>query len=154
MRLKFDQYNGIGIIAFALIYAYLGSLTSVAFYNGSVGPQHWTYILAGLLIAFAAYLLFCPSSTNPFDKAVFSQEAMKKDWLNRIPFIIGVIIYAIVLPYIGFLPAMIALMTLSGMLFGASKKIAFLNAVIMSVICYLLFEQLLGISLGRGRIFR
>ena len=142
-KINFDQYSAAIVIVFALIYAYLGSLTEIGFYNGLIGPHHWVYILSGFLGFFALLLFVQSTDLKP-------SQAQWKDWLRRIPFIVGTFIYVEALVYIGFLPAMIVLMTITGILFGATKIKAFISAVIMSVLCYLLFDHVLDISLGRG----
>ena len=142
-KLKFDQYSALIVIALTLIYAYIGSLIEVNFYNGLIGPHHWIYILSGL-VGFFALLLFVQSTDFQ------PSHSEWKDWLSRIPFIIGTLVYVEALVYVGFLPSMIALMTLTGVLFGATKTKALISAVIMSVLCYLLFDTILDISLGRG----
>jgi len=61
-----------------------------------------------------------------------------------------IIIYSVFLPYTGFLGAMIAMMIVVAKLFGANWKQAVLCSVTLSLLCLLLFDHLLGISLGRG----
>ncbi len=142
-KLKFDQSSAVVVILFSLVYAYLGSLIEVNFFNGLVGPHHWVYILSGFLGFFALLLFVNSTDFQP-------SHAEWKDWLFRLPFVIGTLLYVEALVYVGFLPAMIALMTMTGVLFGATKTKAFVSAVIMSVLCYLLFDTVLDISLGRG----
>ena len=54
------------------------------------------------------------------------------------------------LPYTGFLGAMIAMMIVVAKLFGANWKQAILSSVTLSLLCLLLFDHMLWISLGRG----
>ena len=75
-------------------------------------------------------------------------------WRPRIPLIVGVILYAIALPYIGFFVAMLLLLVLTSMLFGAQFKYALLSSAIMTLVSLALFDWLLGISLGRGLWFK
>ena len=83
--LKFDQYTAMGILVLSLIYAYLGSLTPIGFYNGTIGPHHWLYILAFLLAVLSLILWFTPT-----DLLLTNEAHAPKDWLTRIPFIIGI----------------------------------------------------------------
>ena len=73
-----------------------------------------------------------------------------EDWRKRLPLVGVIIIYSLFLPYTGFLAAMIAMMIVVAKLFGANWKQAVLCSVILSLLCLLLFDHLLGISLGRG----
>ena len=142
-KIKFDQLSALIILSLSLVYVVLGSFTEVDFYNGLLGPHHWIYILGGIL-GFLAFLLLI----QPTD--FFPKSTSWKDWNYRIPFIIGIFLYVAILPYTGFLTAMIALMFLIGILFGATKIQALINAFIMSIICFFVFDGLLGISLGRS----
>ena len=73
-----------------------------------------------------------------------------EDWRKRLPLVSVFIFYSVLLPYTGFLGAMIVMMIVVAKLFGANWKQATLCSVTLSLLCLLLFDHLLGISLGRG----
>ena len=144
--LKPDQLSALVLLAFSGLYAYGGSLSEVGFYSGVIGPNHWVYLVGAVLAFLSLWLFFKPTPFQP-------QSLPAKVWNRRLPLIGSVVLYAGVLPYIGFLGAMIPLMVLTSWLFGARVHFALISALIMTGLCLLLFEGLLGISLGRGLWF-
>jgi putative tricarboxylic transport membrane protein len=140
--IHYDRVYALILLVGAAFYAYGGYLSRADFYNGIIGPQHWIYVVSGVVACLAIYLLVRPTEHEP--------EPQQWDtWLKRGPLCVGIALYTFALPYVGFLPAMIALLVMMGRLFGANWKQAVLSAVVMSVLCYGLFSSLLGISLGR-----
>jgi putative tricarboxylic transport membrane protein len=131
------------LLGFGLAYGYGGRFIRVGFYNGDFGPHHWIYIVASALVLLGFGLVLRPTQ-HQFEVEVW------EDWRKRLPLIGAIVIYSLILPYIGFLGAMIAMMIVVAKLFGANWKQAILCSVILSFLCLLLFDHLLGISLGRG----
>ncbi|MBF0279784.1 MAG: tripartite tricarboxylate transporter TctB family protein [SAR324 cluster bacterium] len=140
---KHDRRYAIVMLVFSILYGYGGSFAETDFYNGVVGPHHWIYLIAGILACLSIMLFLKPSNYKP-------KSLPWSTWNKRIPLLVGVFLYSVILPYIGFLGAMIPLMVLTSMLFGAKFKFALLSSVIMTVLCLILFDGLLDISLGRG----
>ncbi len=145
-ELEHDWRYALVMLVFSILYGYGGSFTEVNFYNGTVGPHHWIYLIAGILAFLSIMLLLKPTDFKPVNLPWST-------WHKRIPLLVAVLLYSFVLPYIGFVAAMIPLMVLTSMLFGAKLKQAVLSAVIMTLLCLALFDGLLGISLGRGLWF-
>lgn len=140
---KPDRRYAIVMLGFSALYGYGGSFAEVEFYNGVIGPHHWIYLVAGVIALLSLALFFKPTD---FEPEVVPWSA----WRKRTPLLVGVLLYSVLLPYIGFLGTMIPLMILISVLFGATLKFAILSAVIMTLLCLGLFDGLLGISLGRG----
>lgn len=138
-----DRLYALILLGLSLLYGLGGRLMEVGFYNGSVGPHHWIYMVSGVLSALSLWLLVQPTDFVP-------EPETWVEWQKRIPLALAILFYSQVLPYVGFLVAMISVMTLVSWLFGATWKQALLCAVILSLLCLLLFDNLLGISLGRG----
>ncbi len=138
-----DRLYALILLVFSGLYGLGGLEIQVGFYNGVIGPQHWIYGIAGVLGVLSLWLLLQPT---PFVPEPESWVA----WRKRLPLCLAILIYAEGLPYFGFLIMMISLMILVSRLFGATWKQAVMCAVTLSGLCLLLFEVLLGISLGRG----
>jgi hypothetical protein len=143
----YDRRYALVALIFALAYGFGGSQFEVGFYNGIIGPHHWIYGVAGVLALMSVWLLLQPTAFVP-------EEESWEAWRKRIPLCLAIILYTQGLPYVGFLITMTALMVLVSMLFGANWKQAAVCAVVLSGLCLLLFDGLLGISLGRGLWFR
>ncbi len=140
---KHDRRYALVILIFSILYGYGGSFAKTDFYNGVVGPHHWIYLIAGILALLSIGLFLKPTNFKP-------ENLPWRSWKKRVPLVLGVFLYSVALPYIGFLGAMIPLIVLTSMLFGAKLKFALLSSVVMALLCLALFDGLLGISLGRG----
>ncbi len=139
----YDRLYALILLIFAALYGWGGSQVQVGFYNGSVGPQHWIYGVAGVLAVLSLWLVLQPTAFVP-------ESESWNAWRKRLPLCGAILVYAEALPYFGFLIMMISLMILVSRLFGATWKQAVVCAVTLSGLCLVLFEVLLGISLGRG----
>ena len=147
LKLNSNQHYAIIVLVFSLVYLKLGFDIKVSFFSGSIGPHHWVIGVASCLIALSLLLFFQPSTyLGNFPKI--------NEWTQRIPFAIAIIVYANVLPYLGFLITTPLLMSAIGYWFQAKPIKALISAIVMTLSCYLLFTILLNISLPTGLWFR
>lgn len=137
-----QRYASITLIL-SLLYLYLGCGVEEGFLSDPVGSAWWIKGLAMVLVGLSLLLFFFPSN-------FVGQFPVMSEWLNRLPFILIVIAYASFLPIVGFFIATPVLITSLALLFGAKLYPASVSAMLMTIVCYAIFDWLLGISLPSG----
>ena len=58
-----DRLSALIIVGFGLAYGYAGKFIQVGFYNGDIGPHHWIYMVASVMVLLGFGLVL----TKPFN---------------------------------------------------------------------------------------
>lgn len=141
------KYYAVGIAVFAALFIWAGYQIPEGFFSDPIGPSGWS-VGVGICLLVLAILLF-------FEKSDIAVEGFPlwQEWRLRLPFIIIIYIYGIVLTSIGFFLATPPMVALIARIFGATWKQASITGICLTLGCYLIFDVLLGISLPIGGIF-
>jgi putative tricarboxylic transport membrane protein len=130
------------LILFALAFAYFGMTIEYSFSSDPIGPRGFPVGLAvGLLILGIWYWV------SPGRSEEWPDHAGR---LAAVGFLVISAACVLAMEWIGFVPAMLVLMTAIARLFGASWTIAAINGVGQALLWWLLFGPLLGGTLPKG----
>ena len=141
-----DRVCAVVLFLFALGYVAIAARIEVAYFAGSVGPQHWAMGLGFVMMGFATALWFNPTRWK------FANETLAT-WLAMVPLPISMLVYAFVLPQLGFVLVTVVFITLTARIYGGRWLWGIAIAVVMTLACYVLFDRVLGISLPVGEIW-
>lgn len=133
-----------GLLAFALGYALLASGYTVSFVADPLGPRAAPFLLATLLVLLSLWLLVKPPA---------SEEASAAPHPRSIAAVLGLALYSVLMPWLGFVLAT-ALLTaaLARLAQGPPVRAATLGTAFAAVLYYL-FVFALDVPLPIGRIF-
>lgn len=130
------------LMVFALVYGYFGLTIEYSFSSDPIGPRGFPAGLAVALLALGAWYWLTPGATEEWPE----QEGR----IAALAFLVVSAACVLAMDWIGFVPAMLVLMTAIARLFGASWTLALINGVSQSLLWWLLFGPLLGGTLPKG----
>ncbi len=130
------------LILSALIFAYLGMTIEYSFASDPIGPRGFPVGLAVALLILGLWYWLKPGSSEEFPG--------RAGRLAAVTFLVVSIACVLAMDWIGFVPAMLILMTAIARLFGASWTIAVVSGVGQALLWWLMFGPLLGGSLPKG----
>ncbi|HSM03800.1 MAG TPA: tripartite tricarboxylate transporter TctB family protein [Longimicrobiales bacterium] len=143
--MKGDRWAGGALALLGLAVGLEASTFEVAFLTDPVGPKALPYLAAGLLVATGAWLALRPGS-DP-------------DWPPRRPAlrmagaVAALLGYAALLAPMGFVTATSAAVAALSVLFGAPVRKAVAAAVVVSLVLWVGFVQVLGLPLPLGSLW-
>lgn len=130
------------LILFALIFAYFGMTIEYSFSSDPIGPRGFPVGLAVALLILGIWYWVTPGSSEELPERAGRLAALT---------FLGVSAACVLaMDWIGFVPAMLLLMTAIARLFGASWTIAVVSGVGQALLWWLMFGPLLGGSLPKG----
>ena len=118
--------------------------------QGDIGPAVFPYFSAGLLMCCGAGLLITGSQK---EASIFDKRALK-----RLALIFGVVLlYCIVMSYIGFLVPTVVIFFVLTTMFAEDADVAWwkrlLYSVVLTLVIYLLFHNVLNLKLPTNQLF-
>jgi len=137
-----DRIFGFITLGVSVFYFWAASITELSFISDPVGPKKFPYIVAFFLAVSSLVLIFKPDA--------------KPQWpeIRKIIEIIItaaiLIIYATILPDLGFTISTTLMATFLAWRLGATVLKAFIAGAIISVTIFVLFRLVLGLSLAIG----
>lgn len=144
--------RGTGLIALVLgaIIAVMTSQLPPSTIQGDIGPAVFPYFSAGLLMFCGAGLLI---TGNQKEASIFDKRALK-----RLALIFGVVLlYCIVMSYIGFLVPTVVIFFVLTTMFAEDANVVWwkrlLYSVVLTLVIYLLFHNVLNLKLPTNQLF-
>jgi len=137
-----DRIFGAVGLALAIFYAFAASQIQESFLTDTVGPKAFPYIIAAILGLASAYIAFRPDPEPvwpPLGRLVEIAAA-----------VVALMIYAQVLPEIGFVIATAFAAAYLSWRLGSKPLASVIAGVSISVGIYIVFHLILGLSLARG----
>ena len=118
--------------------------------QGDIGPSVFPYFSAGLLMICGAGLLV---TGNKKEASIFDKRALK-----RLALIFSVVLlYCIVMTYVGFLIPTAAIFFILTTMFAENEDVAWwkrlLYSVVLTLVIYLLFHNVLNLKLPTNQLF-
>ncbi|MCZ8182193.1 MAG: tripartite tricarboxylate transporter TctB family protein [Beijerinckiaceae bacterium] len=130
------------LMAFAVFYGVFGLMIEYSFSSDPIGPRGFPAGLAVALFALGAWYWLVPGSTEEWP----GQEGR----IAALTFLVVSAACVLAMDWIGFVPAMLVLMTAIARLFGANWTLALVNGAGQALLWWLLFGPLLGGTLPKG----
>jgi putative tricarboxylic transport membrane protein len=130
------------LMAFAAFYGYFGLTIEYSFSSDPIGPRGFPAGLAAVLFALGAWYWLVPGATEEWPE--------QNGRLAATTFLVVSAACVLAMDWIGFVPAMLVLMTAIARLFGASWQMSLINGVGQSLLWWLLFGPVLGGTLPKG----
>lgn len=144
--------RGTGLIALVMgaAIAVMTSQLPPSTIQGDIGPAVFPYFSAGLLMFCGAGLLI---TGNQKETSIFDKRALK-----RLALIFGVVLlYCIVMSYIGFLVPTVVIFFVLTTMFAEDADVAWwkrlLYSVVLTLVIYLLFHNILNLKLPTNQLF-
>lgn len=144
--------RGTGLIALVMgaAIAVMTSQLPPSTIQGDIGPAVFPYFSAGLLMFCGAGLLI---TGNQKEASIFDKRALK-----RLALIFGVVLlYCIVMSYIGFLVPTVVIFFVLTTMFAEDADVAWwkrlLYSVVLTLVIYLLFHNILNLKLPTNQLF-
>ncbi|MFS0822040.1 tripartite tricarboxylate transporter TctB family protein [Bacillus sp. 1P02SD] len=149
------------VILFAVFFLSMTPQIKITNATFAVGPRSWPYILLTLMFVLGAYGIiktFIKSKNTKATETIEKEEVGRKVFNISIPMLslVTVIIYVVLLNFIGFIITTILFLYGISFLLGAKKQVGtIIFSVVTTVVFVVLFSVLLHIPLPRGTgIFR
>lgn len=130
------------LVFFAIIYGYFGLTIEYSFSSDPIGPRGFPAGLAVTLLVLGIWYWLVPGSTE--------EMPGREGRIAAVSFLVVSAACVLAMDWIGFVPAMLILMTAIARLFGASWILALINGVSQSMLWWLMFGPLLGGTLPKG----
>lgn len=130
------------LMAFAVVFGYFGLTIEYSFSSDPIGPRGFPAGLAVTLLALSAWYWLAPGATEEMPE--------REGRLAALTFLIVSVACVLAMDWIGFVPAMVVLMTVIARLFGASWAFALASGGGQALLWWLLFGPLLGGTLPKG----
>ncbi|MCZ8186586.1 MAG: tripartite tricarboxylate transporter TctB family protein [Beijerinckiaceae bacterium] len=130
------------LMAFAVFYGFFGLTIEYSFSSDPIGPRGFPAGLAVVLFALGAWYWLVPGSTEEWPE----QEGR----IAALTFLVVSAACVLAMDWIGFVPAMLVLMTAIARLFGANWTLALVNGAGQALLWWLMFGPLLGGTLPKG----
>lgn len=142
----------LGFFVFALIAAaalpsqakFLGNKTLVA------EPGFWPSVGVAMMVVFGA-LHLVGSCNSPRLYGRLKEVAL---WARSIEFAIWFIVYVLIVPKIGYLPATVLLSVLLSIRLGYRSAVTLICSVAFAVLVVVVFKAGLGVKIPAGEIYR
>lgn len=132
---------GLLLLALSVAYGLLARGLHAGF-SDPLGPSAFPLVLAIPLGLLSLYLIVRPDP----EPVWLTGRALVRQIVS-----VGVLVgYALALEPLGFLPSTVIALTFLAMVLGARVGRAALTAVVTSVVLYVLFDRILGLSLPAG----
>lgn len=139
-----DRILGIITLLLSLFYIYATTIIQISFISDVVGPKKFPYIISFFLFISSIWLIVFPKH--------------KPDWpsVSKIieVFVTAAVflVYASILSYLGFVTSTILLSTYISWRMGASLLTSLIYGILISVIIFILFNYVLGLSLAKNTL--
>jgi putative tricarboxylic transport membrane protein len=130
------------LVVFALIYGYFGLTIEYAFSSDPIGPRGFPAGLAAVLVLLGAWYWLTPGATE--------EMPGRPGRIAALAFLVASGVCVLAMDWIGFVPAMIVLMSVIARLFGASWRMALVSGIGQALLWWVLFGPLLGGTLPKG----
>lgn len=141
-----DRITGLVLLLLAIAYGLHARTFRTNFMTDPLGPRAWPIMLAAILALLSLYLMFRPERRTLWLKRIVL--------LRQLVLVAGLVVYAVFLEQIGFLTATVLLMAFMAALLGARWWQAVLAGIVSSPLLFLLFNNLLGLPLPMGSLFK
>jgi len=139
-----DRILGIVTLLLSIFYIYATSIIEISFISDVVGPKKFPYIISFFLFISSIWLIAFPKH--------------KADWphLSKIieVFVTAAIflVYANILSYVGFVISTIFLSAYISWRMGANLMTSLIYGTFVSVVIFILFNYVLGLSLAKNAL--
>lgn len=140
-----DRITGMLILLLAIAYGVAGNSFESDFITDPLGPTAFPVMLATVLGIFSLYLLFRPDPEPGWPSA--------GSWRRQGMALSALIVYGLVLEFIGFIVSSIVLVGFLSYMLGANRAFMIGTGVGASILLYFLFNNFLGLPLPAGEIF-
>jgi putative tricarboxylic transport membrane protein len=130
------------LMMFALVYGYSGLTIEYSFSSDPIGPRGFPAGLAVALFLLGAWYWLAPGQTE--------EMPGQPGRIAALTFLVVSAACVVAMDWIGFVPAMLVLMSAIGRLFGASWRLALIAGAGQALLWWLMFGPLLGGSLPKG----
>ncbi|MBE2898639.1 tripartite tricarboxylate transporter TctB family protein [Pasteurellaceae bacterium TAE3-ERU1] len=138
-----DRLFGLCMVLLALTYGYLGLEFEQPFgAHETIGPRTFPTIIAVLLGLSGLWLVIKPQESSGW--------ARGKTWLLLLVVVLVLVVYALLLEPLGFIPTSLLCCGFLSYLMGAKPVSAFAIAAVYSTALYLLFNFVLELMLPAG----
>ena len=137
-----DRVFGVFTLLLSIFYIFSAYIVEESFISDHIGPKTYPYIVSFFLIASSLFLIFKPD--------------IKPKWpefrkiIEILMTAIILIMYAILLPIIGFVFSTFFASSFISWRLGAKLSSAFMAGAIISITIFVLFRKILGLSLATG----
>lgn len=158
LQALFKRYRRPGDIVFAIVFLafalfLLSQLTSqTAFKPGGklfAQPRFWPAVSLIAMTAFAAFHLL----GSVLSERIHGRWKEVGLWLSSFEYAAWFVMYALVVPYAGYLPATIAFAVLLVLRAGYRSRTALFGAVASAVVIVVLFKSFLQVKLPAGQVY-
>jgi putative tricarboxylic transport membrane protein len=143
--LSADRLAALALLAVAVVYAVEARGFETGFIADPIGPRAFPYVLGMILSVLSLSLLAKPDEESVWPLASFSRQSGLV--------VVGLLLYAAILTRLGFLLSTCLLSTLVSIVFGGRRWRALAFGVASSLLTYLVFDRVLGLSLPVGTVF-
>ena len=140
-----DRIAGTLLILLAITYFIVGSEYDTELLADPLGPKSFPMMLGLVLGLFSLYLVVRPDPEPRWHGW--------RHWRRQIVALAALVLYGIVLEYLGFIASSVAASGYLAWLMGAGRGQAVLVGIGASVLLYFTFNNLLGLPLPTGEIF-
>ncbi len=130
------------LMAFAVVFGYFGLTIEYSFSSDPVGPRGFPAGLAAALFALGGWYWIAPGATDEMPGG--------EGRIAAVSFLAISVACVLAMDWIGFVPAMLILMTAIARLFGASWTLSLANGAGQALLWWLMFGPLLGGTLPKG----
>jgi len=137
-----DRFLGIFFLVFSVLYGTYASFTELSFISDPLGPKKFPYLIAFVMFVSSIFIILKPE--------------IKPKWPNLFKLVemlillIVLILYAQLLPILGFTLSSILGSSFISWRLGAKILEAIIFGIVFSVLLFLLFDLVLGLSLAKG----
>ena len=140
-----DRITGLLLLLLAIAYGVAGYRFESTFITDPLGPNAFPVMLAVFLALFSFYLLFRPDPEPNWPPS----KSLRRQGMA----LGALIVYGVILEFIGFIISSIALVGFLSYLMGANRRYIAATGICASVFLYFLFNDFLGLPLPAGEIF-
>lgn len=140
-----DRITGMLILLLAIAYTVAGSRFESDFLTDPLGPTAFPVMLGTALGLFSLYLLFRPDPEPEWPGV--------RSWRRQGMTLTALIIYGLVLEFVGFIISSMVLVGFLSQMLGADRRFMIGTGIGASILLYFLFNNLLGLPLPAGEIF-
>lgn len=141
-----NRVGGLAILTLAVLYGLEARSFNVRFVADPIGPKAFPFIASLLLACVGLYLVVRPGLAA--GKRPDGAQAYRMATCGA-----SLVLYALALEPLGFIPATIVEMTLLASLLGAPLKLGVLAAGGFATVAFFLFDRILDLPLPLGALF-
>lgn len=140
-----DRLAALALLAGAAVYAVEARGFETGFIADPIGPRAFPYVLGMILSVLSLSLLAKPDEESVWPLASFSRQSGLV--------VVGLLLYAALLTRLGFVLSTWLLSTLVSLVLGGRPGKAIALGLASSLLTYLVFDRVLGLSLPVGTVF-